>query len=246
MDSDRFAAELVLVKKELDAYRQKCTDLEDELRLSVEASDKNLVNMSASQKAIIDSLNTQLEESTGKSLLELEKLSTAVRIKTKMLDDQNETIKTLKQNLENKIRQQEQSTGSFQDKIEDLNERLYAAKDKIRKLEDELDSQREAIEREIKADYRAERDELKSQVQDLERKLLERNDNILKIEQEVRKVRKIFKQKEEKWISEQSILLEEKDAKISQLELLLEVFDNANARTKAKGYRGSLKLKKSN
>jgi len=158
-----------------------------------------------------------------------------------MLDDQNDTIKHLKQNLDNKIRDQQSYSSSIQSKIEDLQDKLVEYKEKIELLYDELDSQRQSLGEEIRQEHRAEREEFKEQIGQLEQKLRDRNEAILKIEQEVRKVRKIFKQKEDKWSLEQNVLVQEKDDEILGLKHLLEIQTERSA-SKFEGERRSLSL----
>lgn len=138
-------------------------------------------------------------------------------MKNKMLEDQNDTIKRLKTNLENKIRESQGSVSTLESRLADLEDKLAEARENIRVLSGALDTQRETLSSEFELTYREERGKLLRQVADLEGKLQDRNDSILQIEQEVRKVKKVFKQKEEALINQESVTIREKDTIITQL-----------------------------
>ena len=160
----------------------------------------------------------------------------AVRVKNKMLEDQNDTIKHLKTNLENKIRESAGHYAALEAKNDDLAHRLADAKHDVQSMERELEGQQSATGARMEQDFGHERAGLRLEIGDLERKLRERNgkcsrpflmyarlDSILQIEREVRKVKKMFKSKEEDFGVQLSSAIKEKDGLIVRLERDLKV-----------------------
>ncbi|KAJ1526489.1 hypothetical protein HK096_011511 [Nowakowskiella sp. JEL0078] len=137
-----------------------------------------------------------------------------------MLEDQNDTIKKLKQNLENKIREFQQLSTEFESTQSDLR----TSKSQNSTLIQEIEAQTKIIEHlhtQID-DYKLQRDDLRAQYDHTATKLRERNESILIIEAEVQRVRAIFKSKEEKLISEKDMIVAERNKEIVLLKARLE------------------------
>ncbi|KAJ3090612.1 leucine rich repeat [Quaeritorhiza haematococci] len=166
----------------------------------------------------------ELETEKTKLLKEHQNDEQALRVKNKMLDDQNETIRTLKQNLENKNREYQSVQADTAKREEFLEEQLSLQKNASEDLHNELEAQEKAIThlQTVVADYREERDRLRKEVSDLSRKLKDRNESIFRIEEEVAKVRKVFKLKEEKLIEERDALLRKRNDEVEELKHALE------------------------
>lgn len=109
-------------------------------------------------------------------ILELnEKYDTFVRVKSAMLDDQNETIKTLKQTIQSK-------SDSHKILIQE-NERLNEQQNLGEDLE-EMTCQVEYYEK-LAKEYKVERDRVKIELNEATSKLMDRNASIEKIDKEV-------------------------------------------------------------
>jgi DNA repair ATPase RecN len=92
-----------------------------------------------------------------------------------MLEDQNDTIKHLKTNLENKIRESQESASRSMVKTDELAHKLADAKEDVLNLSRELDGQRNSLAAQLEDEYRRERSDLRREIGDLERKLQDRN-----------------------------------------------------------------------
>ncbi|KND01461.1 uncharacterized protein SPPG_03263 [Spizellomyces punctatus DAOM BR117] len=143
----------------------------------------------------------------------------AIRVKNKMLEDQNETIKNLKQNLENKCREHQALLTDIEKREDSLEDRLELEKQTNKDLQQELESQTQEIYhlQSIIDEYREERNTLRKDLAEASKKLKERNESIHMIEDEVAKIRKVFKAKEERWLQEKEEAL--KSQELANLEL---------------------------
>ncbi|KAI9011368.1 hypothetical protein BC832DRAFT_340687 [Gaertneriomyces semiglobifer] len=117
-----------------------------------------------------------------------------------MLDDQNQTIATLKQNLSNKSREYT----ALQLAVEKLESKLVGTNSEINDLQAELDSQAKLVEhlQSVADEYRDERDDLRVEIVEISRKLKEREKGLDAIEKEVEKMRGVWRAKEEKLLKE--------------------------------------------
>ncbi|KAJ3024343.1 hypothetical protein HKX48_000018 [Thoreauomyces humboldtii] len=127
-----------------------------------------------------------------------------IRIKNKMLDDQNETIRNLKQNLDNKCREHQNLVVDVSKREEDLKDRLDAERAIKGDLQQEVEAQAQLIEhlQSLVGDYKAERSNLRKELTDVSKRLRERNESIHLIEEEVARIRAVYKAKEERWAQE--------------------------------------------
>ncbi|KAJ3089893.1 leucine rich repeat [Physocladia obscura] len=148
----------------------------------------------------------------------------ALRIKNKMLDDQNDTIKSLKQNLENKIREHAslfQEISLNESKIE---ESVARERKKTRELSNELAIQEETFEQLQIAfqECKDERDTLHSELMEVSKKLQERNISIGRIEEEVSRAKDIFSAKEKKFHQDRDDILKSKEIAIDDIKRFYE------------------------
>ncbi|ORY39373.1 hypothetical protein BCR33DRAFT_853518 [Rhizoclosmatium globosum] len=183
--TNKHAEEVEKLGRMLQASKTRNEELDEEYRQAVKAEHHKY-------SELFKAFQELAEESNG--------ISKALRIKNKMLDDQNDTIKTLKQNLENKIRDHAallQEVSTTESKIE---ESLAKEKKRVRDLTHELATQEEAFEQLQNAfqECKEERDALHSELMEVSKKLQERNVSIARIEEEVSRVKNIFSAKEQK------------------------------------------------
>ncbi|KAJ3057175.1 hypothetical protein HK097_011180 [Rhizophlyctis rosea] len=153
----------------------------------------------------------------------------ALRVKVKMLEDQNETIRTLKGNLDNKNREYQILISERSKGEQTLEEQIELERATVKELQLELDAHAEAIEelRSRMQGYKDERDELRREIVDISKKLKDRNDSIERIEEEVARVRKVFKAKEEKLLQEKADALKARDNETVELR---QAFETQSAR----------------
>ncbi|KAJ3327047.1 hypothetical protein HDU91_004492 [Kappamyces sp. JEL0680] len=132
----------------------------------------------------------------------------ALKVKESMLDDQNETIKTLKMNLDNKTREFQavsKELDNARDAFEEQEEKEHLS---LKTLKQDVggpdaDTQLETLEaneqhyKAIAQEYKIERDQLREQYALVQAKLEERNASIEKIEHEVLKVQQHFQSKQD-------------------------------------------------
>ncbi|TPX36354.1 hypothetical protein SmJEL517_g01579 [Synchytrium microbalum] len=194
----------------------------EKARLSSELA--NQAVLFQQEKARLETRIKQLEEEKSKIEKQFESDVQALRVKNKMLDDQNDTIRTLKQNLENKTREHHLLAGDVEKREERLEEQLAIEHQANRDMRRELDAQEKLVEQlqSLADEYRSERDALRKEYVEVTRRLKERNDSIQKIEEEVARVRGIFKAKEDKLIQEKENALRAKDNSIADLRLSYE------------------------
>ncbi|KAI9105420.1 hypothetical protein DFS34DRAFT_8416 [Phlyctochytrium arcticum] len=194
------------MRDELQAKTAKIHQLQAELkRLSTE-----FANQTFSSKTEKTNLKAQLEaiQMEQESIVsERAAHDQALRVKNKMLEDQLDTIKTLKQNLENKTREFKAIESDHRDRQEAFSRRLDDERQARLELEQELERQMYENEKLSAAceELSDERASLKKDLLAALKKVQERNDSIHAIEEEVTKIRQIFKAKEAK-------LQEEKEA----------------------------------
>ncbi|KAI8929131.1 hypothetical protein BC831DRAFT_18866 [Entophlyctis helioformis] len=144
-------------------------------------------------------------------------LDQAVRVKTKMLDDQNETIRVLKQNLDNKTREHQSLVKELDECQQELDELRHLDTHTVNDLRDEVNALQSAVDRykTLAQDYRRDRDEMGKELQETRQRLADRNESIAKIEQEVARVHEHVRAKDERARAE-------KEAEIRDLKLSFE------------------------
>ncbi|TPX67722.1 hypothetical protein SpCBS45565_g03620 [Spizellomyces sp. 'palustris'] len=177
----------------------------------------------AQQTTVFQQERMRLESENARLQADLDRLrdgqDQAIRVKNKMLEDQNETIKNLKQNLENKCREHQALLADIEKREDTLEDRLELEKQTNKDLQQELESQAQEIYhlQSIIDEYREERNTLRKDLAEASKKLKERNESIHMIEEEVAKIRKVFKAKEERWLQEKEGAL--KSQELANLEL---------------------------
>ncbi|KAI8823257.1 hypothetical protein BJ741DRAFT_77526 [Chytriomyces cf. hyalinus JEL632] len=136
-----------------------------------------------------------------------------------MLDDQNDTIRTLKQNLDNKTRDHAALLQDINARESKLEDGFSKEKKKVRELTNELISQNEAFESLQSAfeDCKNERDSLHSEVLKVSEKLQERNTSIAHIEHEVSRVKSVFAAKEAKLVQDRDDLLRTREISVDEV-----------------------------
>ncbi|KAI9336834.1 hypothetical protein DFJ73DRAFT_849850 [Zopfochytrium polystomum] len=155
---------------------------------------------------------------------EKEESATALRVKVKMLEDQNDTIKTLKHTIENKTRVQSAATTDWSKRLQKLEDSLESETDSNRMLTKELEEKERLIEL-LSGDLEDAREEasaLKEQVDELSSKLRERNDCIAQIEEEVHKVKEVFAAREHRLILERDEAVQARTLISPEIQQLLE------------------------
>ncbi|KAJ3077894.1 leucine rich repeat [Rhizoclosmatium hyalinum] len=218
------------IKKELEKNKSamaKNQELIEALESEKTVISRTLSDQMASFQKERDTLLSKIRELeqdlTGKAAASSD-FDQALRIKNKMLDDQNDTIKTLKQNLENKIRDHAallQEVSTAESKIE---ESLAKEKKRVRDLTHELATQEEAFEQLQNAfqECKEERDALHSELMDVSKKLQERNVSIARIEEEVSRVKNIFSAKEQKLRMENDDLIKSREIAVDEVKRFYE------------------------
>ncbi|KAJ3209521.1 hypothetical protein HDU67_006149 [Dinochytrium kinnereticum] len=151
--------------------------------------------------------------------------SQAVRIKEKMLDDQNATIRNLKQNLDNKIREHNtlvEETSQIEDKFREEMKRISRLSAELRHELEEAESTIEGLQSD-REELLSEKEKLVAELQEVSGKLKARNESIAHIEVEVEKVKLAFKRKEDKLLSENESLIRSHDSLQKEMEHLLDL-----------------------
>ncbi|TPX51481.1 hypothetical protein SeMB42_g00790 [Synchytrium endobioticum] len=176
------------------------------------------------EKSRLDARVKQLEDEKARIEKQFEADEQALRVKNKMLDDQNETIRTLKHNLENKSREHQLLAGDVSKREGKLEEQLSIEHQANRDMRRELDAQEKLVEQlqSLAEEYRQERDTLRKEYVEVSRRLKERNDSIQKIEEEVTRVRTVFKAKEDKLIKEKEMAIKAREKSMDDLRLSYE------------------------
>ncbi|KAJ3411082.1 hypothetical protein HDV05_002752 [Chytridiales sp. JEL 0842] len=221
---------LKMANDDLKAGLQKAKD--DFAQLEGKLAEKNTLDASthsrvegllAENKMLRDQIDGLTQEHASlKASMETDQQ--AFRVKVKMLEDQNGTIRNLKQNLENKMREQVSLTEEFEKRRNELETALRKSSAKTEKLEEELQLSEAELEKiyELASKYRTERDILKDEVESLTTKLTERNERIIRIEEEVERVKEVFARKEEKLTQERNEALNSNYSAVSELRQLCE------------------------
>ncbi|KAJ3384180.1 hypothetical protein HDU92_003743 [Lobulomyces angularis] len=246
----------------LELEQKNCYELRSQLKKEIEITSNLRTEKESLQSEIsrlkldIDTKNNLVakseadsEEKKIKFLAfnnEMESLKHALEVKNKMLEDQNETIRNLKKNLENKTNDQHSIASKLKNDIDELKEQLLAEQD----LNDELQyqviyfdssilkSSNFTLQLEKKGnlidnmkplvdEYKLEKDKLKRDLIELQKKLKDRNEAILRIEEEVFKIKGTFKAKEEKLIENYKLKITEQEVVIKDMEFLLEVYESS-------------------
>ncbi|KAJ3296958.1 leucine rich repeat [Borealophlyctis nickersoniae] len=224
-DAQKAHGELQKMQRELAEARAESTAKQlaiDELiserqRLQNELAKQTRIVEEEKQK--LEAKMKGLEEEKNDAVRSRESDEQALRVKTKMLEDQNDTIRKLKQNLENKTREHQTLINDSAKREEALEEQIDAERRANREMRHEIDSQEKLIDhlQVIVDEYKEERDALRKEVVEISKRLKDRNDSIQRIEEEVAKVRKIFKAKEEKLLQERKDALRAKDDESAEL-----------------------------
>jgi chromosome segregation ATPase len=146
-----------------------------------------------------------------------------------MLEDQNDSIKKLRNNLENKVRESSVSSNEISKRELYWNEKLEAERNISYELKKELENQQNIVNhfQSIINDYKLDRDSLRKELDAVSQKLTERNHSINMIEQEVKKVTDAFKRKESALIQEREEAIRKKDAGYLNMKLTFEVCDSS-------------------
>ncbi|KAJ1345078.1 hypothetical protein BSLG_000593 [Batrachochytrium salamandrivorans] len=196
----------------LEQAISKSKQLEDQIALQMEQHDKHVEGREQSLKSIREECDG-LREKTGA-------LDYAVRVKSKMLDDQNETIRTLKQNLENKARDHQSLLANYEKCQEELDELRHLDSGSVEDLRSEIQLLEESVERyrSTAQEYRNDRDLIAKELEDTHKRLHDRNESIKEIEHEVGRVKEQFKLKEDR-------IRAEKEQEIQKLKSVLDPVD---------------------
>ncbi|TPX73535.1 hypothetical protein CcCBS67573_g05185 [Chytriomyces confervae] len=217
--------DLERMKRELDACKETLSERQS--RIEALEAEKQIISRSVIEQ--VSNLNHEIQALHAKvkqleaGLLEKqaarEEAEQALRIKVKMLDDQNDTIRTLKQNLDNKTRDHSAVLQDINTRESKLEDSLSKEKKKVRELTNELISQNEAFESLQSAfeDCKSERDALHSEVLKVSEKLQERNTSIAHIELEVSRVKSVFAAKEAKLVQERDDLLRTREISVDEV-----------------------------
>nr|KAJ3421510.1 hypothetical protein HK105_003282 [Polyrhizophydium stewartii] len=149
-----------------------------------------------------------------------EALDQAVRVKTKMLEDQNETIRTLKQNLENKTREYQHIVQELEECRDEMDDLRHIDSESVKDLRAQIDALRTNADRyrAVAQEYRHDRDAFAVELEQVRARLRERNESIEKIEQEVARIQQHFQAKEGRIRAEQAGEIEAMKQKLQRIE----------------------------
>ncbi|TPX55593.1 hypothetical protein PhCBS80983_g05210 [Powellomyces hirtus] len=152
----------------------------------------------------------ELQAEIDRIIVDRDSNERTVRVKDKMLEDQNETIRHLKQNLDNKCREHQSLVSACEKRKGELEDRIETERAARDELQQEISSQRHLLDhlQSLAKGYKAERNSLRRDVSELAKKLQDRNDSIHLIEEEVARIRNVFKAKEDKWQQEKSCAIQ--------------------------------------
>ncbi|KAK6094098.1 hypothetical protein MT418_005913 [Batrachochytrium dendrobatidis] len=197
VDRDRLLQQISFSEAELKACQTVCDNAQENSRKLADQL-KSQSTEHAKQISQIDCFQTSLQEQCTKLKEQTAYLDQAVRVKSKMLDDQNETIRILKQNLENKARDHQSLVTKFEDCQEELAELRHIDAESVADLKAEIQRLEKSREKYQLAahDYRNDRDEIARALEEMRETLNSRNQSIEMIEQEVGRVKEHFKLKE--------------------------------------------------
>ncbi|KAJ3176348.1 hypothetical protein HK101_010451 [Irineochytrium annulatum] len=215
------AADLEQRLKDLDRMNSEKNDCEK--RISALSHDLALKDRNAGRETGNLRAKVDVLEAESKKFHDLHEMhSHTLRIKEKMLDDQLLTIKTLKQNLENKTREHANLLQENAHKKEAGFDELHKCRSLIRELEGELEDNEITIAdlQESLSKSERRREALAQEVADIAEKLRARNDSIALIESEVERMTVTFKEKEEKLLNRVAQSLYEKDKAQEELKKL--------------------------
>lgn len=96
-----------------------------------------------------------------------------------MLEDQNDTIRQLKINLENKVRESQEFASRSESKVYEYERKLGDSREEMHNLRQELDNRRNAFESRLEHQFSSERSLLRREICELEQKLKDRNGILL-------------------------------------------------------------------
>ncbi|KAJ3067282.1 leucine rich repeat [Podochytrium sp. JEL0797] len=224
-------SDLEAIKNELDGYKSDVARKQD--RIAVLDDEKAAISKSLSDQVaafqkerdlLLGKIHS-LEEEVQSKKSSTSEVEQALRIKNKMLDDQNDTIRTLKQNLENKTREHGALLQEIASNEGKLDETISKEKKRSRELSLELAMQEEAFEQLQNAfqECKDERDALHSELMEVSKKLQERNMSIARIEEEVGRVKNAFSAKEQKLRTERDDLIKSRDVAVDEVKRFYEV-----------------------
>ncbi|KAJ3332495.1 leucine rich repeat [Blyttiomyces sp. JEL0837] len=198
--------------------RKEIDDLKREVSVGV-GKVQELNMLLKTEKSTFENKIANLQADLSRSNEALEQKNEALRVKVIMLNDQNDTIKNLKQNLENKSREYTSIVDALTKHEEKHQAELQKERRKMDELKDELDEQEHVIQKlkDRLVGLTEERDLIKVEYLELSRKLKERNDSIIKIEEEVDKVKSIFQAKEDKLTIERDTAVLTKESALAEL-----------------------------
>ncbi|KAJ3098628.1 leucine rich repeat [Phlyctochytrium planicorne] len=219
---------LKMIREQLEASKEEISK-KDQMLLQLQGQ-LHTVNADSSEKHLAYSQErgqliqkVKEIEDARKNLEDQHQLDVqTLRIKEKMLDDQNATIRNLKQNLENKIREHNVAL----EDITKMEERFREEMKRLSKISKELEleeSERmiEGLQKE-RDEYYTENEKLHATLLELSAKLKARNESIAQIEAEVSKVQGAFRRKEERLLLENESLRQSHDILRNEMQKLAE------------------------
>ncbi|KAI9331583.1 hypothetical protein BDR26DRAFT_664718 [Obelidium mucronatum] len=165
---DSIKQDLLVSKTETVRSRELAETLEGEKRELKTCIADQISSFQKERELLIEKIHS-LEKDLAAKAAAFYDSEQALRVKNKMLDDQNDTIKTLKQNLENKIREHSALTQEIQSNDSRLAENLSKEKKRARELSGELATQEEALNQLQEAfhECKEERDALHSELMEV-------------------------------------------------------------------------------
>lgn len=226
---DTLESELKKSKEQLknsNSLQQKLGSLEKKIDVRERQFLDQLKQLEAAKEAL-QSANSLLQKSATLDKQNLAQIESrlasaedAVRVKDKMLDDQNQTIANLKQNLAAKLK--EQQARDFKDTSleEQLQYEIRAGKE----LAQELQSTEEALTlaQESISSLQVEKHSLEIKLSETTEKLYHRQQDIARIEAEVAKVKQSFAQKDTQRVDELAKQVAQKTLIIKELKAVIE------------------------
>ncbi|KAI9209474.1 uncharacterized protein BJ171DRAFT_118236 [Polychytrium aggregatum] len=193
--------------RELEDQVRQLENSRAERQLASDEASRRLAHEASELKQTLSKLETE-----RKQLLErTDSAEQALRVKNKMLDDQNDTIRKLKQNLDNKSREHQALLADVASREQAFTQAIEEERSVSQTLKEEFieDLQNASIA------LKSERDALRKEVAEMSRRLKERNESIELIERE--KVKHTFHAKQESLIVDKNEALAAKANAIAEM-----------------------------
>ncbi|XP_062261334.1 leucine-rich repeat and coiled-coil domain-containing protein 1 [Platichthys flesus] len=197
-DKARLISQLTAQESVIDGLRAERRIWGQELALQGSSLAQDRGRLEARIEVLSTELNTQKKQNEGDN--------DALKIKTKIIDDQTETIRKLKeafQERDDQIRRLREEAVQTQKKLKQQQEEEAARQAELRERLEHLSLRKEELKQQL-GDKEAELEEVKRAYRDSSEKWQEKADLLTRLESQVKRMKENFDSKE-------SLLLEERD-----------------------------------